>query len=400
MTLVVQIVLAVVVLVALVTTFLSAKNWHWSQVLLVLSIFLSAVGYMFLSAETVRINRNLRINLAKNQQNLESVEKQNYELVNGTEQESGILELDHRLRLVSRKRGRVWRGVMPAGEVDNQGRVQVEIGQPSPHGLEKDAIVFAFETGEPNAADPSAGPQYLGEFHVIESGANGASLEPVPLIEQRTGQRLAASRGPWSLYETMPIDSHELFAERSEEELRSMLPAESVEEYLRHGSDATEDDDQWHRAGFNDKGERVGPGPEHADQVAVPRYDRLLRDYAFLFTEIDQQSVVMAANKAALQSDIEKLENALASAKELSKFRQQQKELLGADLAGMEKDLAASQSHRDLVRQQLQETKDSVDRLLADNSAKATELIQLQLQRQRQIDAAAPAPSEPDLLEP
>ena len=141
MTLVVQIVLAVVVLVALVTTFLSAKNWHWTQVLLVLSVFLSAVGYMFLSAETVRINRNLRINLAKNQQNLETVETQNYELVNGTK--SGILELDHRLRLVSRKRGRVWRGVMPAGEVDNQGSVQVEIGQPSPWlGKRRDCLRF------------------------------------------------------------------------------------------------------------------------------------------------------------------------------------------------------------------------------------------------------------------
>ena len=39
MALVIQIVLAVVVLLALVATWLSTKNWHWGQVVLGLGLF-------------------------------------------------------------------------------------------------------------------------------------------------------------------------------------------------------------------------------------------------------------------------------------------------------------------------------------------------------------------------
>ena len=51
----VQIALAVVVLVTIVVAFFAARTWHWGQVLVVLGIVLSTVGFFLLAAETLRM---------------------------------------------------------------------------------------------------------------------------------------------------------------------------------------------------------------------------------------------------------------------------------------------------------------------------------------------------------
>jgi len=305
---------------------------------------------------------------------------QNEQLLNGSGEKVGLLDLEHRLKMISRERGRVWRGVQPAGEVDDQGVVQVEIAQPTPHGLEKDAIVYvfeaggAFEAGEVNPTDSSAGRQYLGEFRVTEAG-----------------ERLASSQGPWSLYETMPADRHKLYAGLEEEQLRQLLPADSLDEYLRHGTPATADDDEWHKIGLNENDERVGP--ENLDQAVKFLYDRPLRDYAYLFSELAQQRVVLQASRQAVAQDLVKLAEALQSAEQLGTFREQQRTALASDLTGMQGDRLAIETHRDLVQHQLTHAKQLIERLLARNSELADRLTQRQMGLLESINRAAPAPS-------
>ena len=202
----------------------------------------------------------------------------------------------------------------PPDKVDPQGRVSVDITKQLPHGLEEDAIVYAFEAGSATATESAEGKQYLGEFRVTVVQAAGVTLEPVLLIDNRAGERLAASEGPWSLYETMPIDRHRLFAGYSEEALRAMLPAESVEEYLRHGTEATRDDDQWHVTGLDEDGKRVGP--DNIDQAVKRLYDRSLRDYAYIFNELAGNKVVTLARQEAVTKDNDRLVKALAGAEE------------------------------------------------------------------------------------
>lgn len=393
MTLVLQIVLAVALLMALVTVILSAKTWHWSQVVLVLFILIFGTTALFLGAEVYRINRNWRAGIPRLEKQLADAEQLKERLIKGADDEPGIRELEHRLQLVMRERGRVWRGVTRAGEVEDSGRVSVDVPNPKPHGLSEDTIVFAFETG-----DPGEEKQYLGEFRVVETSDDGVVLDPILVIDQRTGERLAASDGPWSLYETMPVDRHTLYAGLTEEQLREMLPEESVEEYVRQGSEATPDDDEWHVIGLDDNGERVGP--DEMDQAVKRLYDRPLRDYAYLFEEFGRERAVLLAAQEASIEDNAKLEAALTSAKALSEFREAEKTALASDLNGMEVDLAAVEKHRDVVLRQLSNAQKLITELLANNSARARQLTERQMLWMSQIDASAPAPEGLDTLSP
>jgi len=390
LTLVLQIVVGLALLAGLIAPFIGNKYWHWSQLVLVLSIVLAAMGFIVLAAETVRVHHVLRAKLPALEKSLQTLLIQNEQLLNGSGEKVGLLDLEHQLKTISRERGRVWRGVQPTGEVDDQGVVQVEISQPQPHGLEKDAIVYAFEAGEVNPTDLAAGRQYLGEFRVTEAAEGEATLEPVLLIDPRTGERLAASQGPWSLYETMPADRHKLYAGLEEEQLHGLLPADSIDEYLRHGTPATADDDEWHKIGLNENDERVGP--ENLDQAVKFLYDRPLRDYAYLFSELAQRRVVLQASRQAVTQDLAKLTEALESAEQLGVFREQQKTALSGDLTGMQGDRQAIETHRDRVQQQLAHAKQLLEQLLTRNAELADRLTQRQLGLLEYINSTAPAP--------
>ncbi len=387
MTLIVQIVLGLAVLVGLVTIYLSSKNWHWTQLVLVLSLFFTSIAFLFLAAETVRIHQNVRGNLPKLEKQLVGLEKQNAELINGANDQPGIRKLNHRLKIVTRERGRVWRGALPVGQVDQQGRVSIDIPKPSPHGLEQDAIVYVFEMASSGDAKDK---QYLGEFRVVEVQEASATLEPVLLIDNYSGSRLAESEGPWSLYGTMPSDSHRVFAGIPEEALRQMLPAESVEEYLRHGTKATPDDDRWHVIGFDEEGNRVVP--DDIDSAVTQIYDRSLRDYAFLFNELAGEKVVTLAKHQAVTEDNAKQVTALASAEETAKFRQQQIDDLKVDLAGMKQDREAIESHRNAVVGLLDHFQERLKSYRQANSGLAQQRTQSQLGMTSYIDRVAPAP--------
>jgi len=398
LTLVFQIVLGLAVLAGLIAPFIANKYWHWSQLVLVLSVVLAATGFFVLAAETVRVHHVLRAKLPKLEKNLATLLAQNEKLLNGSADTAGLLDLQHQWKMLSRERGRVWRDVQPSGEVSDQGIVQIEIAQPQPHGLEQNSIIYAFESGEVNPTDPATGRQYLGEFRVVETTETGATLEPVLLIDQRTGQRLVDSKGPWNLYETMPADQHKLYANLTEEQLRQLLPADSVEDFVRHGSPATPDDDEWHKIGLNEDGERVGP--ENLDLAVKFLYDRPLRDYAYLFSELAQQRVVLQASQQAVTQDMAKLVVALESAKQLGAFHKQELTDFASDLAGMKADRLAIETHRDLVLQQLATVKQQIEQLLARNVEFADQLTQRQLGLLETINSTAPAPGSVSILTP
>jgi hypothetical protein len=354
-------------------------------------IMFSGVAWLVLAAETIRINRNMRANLASIESRALQLENDNKNLLNGSGDTMGIVELTHRLQLLTRDRGRAWRQVAPAGALDQQGRRAVTITSPVPHGLLTDTIVYAFEAGKPNPADPASGQQYLGEFRVVESTDTGVVLESVQLLDERTGERLARSQGPWNLYETMPGDRYSTFAGIEEAELRQRLPESVVEEYIRHGQAATADDDPHNVIGFDADDKRLPPG----DLAGAVRkeYRRPLRDYAYLFSELAKEKVVLMARIDAVREDNAKLEGALASAEKLSAFREDEKKLMASDLAGMKQDRAAIDKHLAAIKGMLENALKLVDDLLAENSKLAGELAAREAALVKMIDAVAPAPT-------
>lgn len=397
---IVQIGLPILLLAALVVAYLSAKTWGWGHVSLVLALFFASLGFLVLGAETLRIHAVLRKQVQDREARLAQVEAQNEALVTGSddpqiinqlaaaeltvpedaEEIPGINELRHQLHLVTRIRGRVWRDVAPVGPPDAQTlAVKVRVAAPDPHGIAKDTIVYAFLAGPaPSAQQPQAA-SYIGEFHIADAAGQELTLVPVMNWSANDAEvtRLAAAvRVSWELYETMPVDQHEIFAGMTEEQLRQILPPQSVEEYIRQGAEAKPDDDQWHRVGYDADGNRLGP--ENWDKAVTFRYERQLRDYGFLFHELAQRRTGLLAEIAAVTQDTQRLNTALASAKQLEQYRLDEKRKLEHDAAGLKRDLAAIRRLQGQVEQQLKNARQALTTFLADNNRLVGELARMQ----------------------
>ncbi len=401
---IIWIVILLLFVASIVAAYFGARYWHWAHVTLVVLIFLSAVGFFVLASETLRINAVLRkqvnaldTQLAQVKANTEALDRgtKNSQVINQLlglevhipeEAESipSLNDLDHRLHLATRLRGRVWRKVAPAGFDPQTGTVTVTIESPQPSGIEADKILFLFEDGPPAHPDPTQGPQYLGEFRVKEAAAQQATLVTVNELDDYEKQRLAKSPGNWALYETMPIDQLEIFAGLNEEQLRKLLPEASVEEYIRQGTPVGPDDDEWHTAGFDEEGNPVGP--ENIDKAAKKLYQRRVRDYAIDFAELNRRRVVLLASIAAVMQDNERLKAALASAEKLEAFRVEEQRKLKIDLAGVTKERQIIEQHLATVQQQLANARKLLGQAIAENRRLADDLA-----RRGERSSAAPA---------
>ena len=126
MALILQIVLGIVVLVGLITIAMSAKSWHWAQMVLLLGIFFFSIGTLILGLEVVRIHQGAMTNYAQAKERKEQVEKSLDALQYGTRdnalisqvfsgevpfdtgEEGGMPSLaawNHRLQVLARDRG-------------------------------------------------------------------------------------------------------------------------------------------------------------------------------------------------------------------------------------------------------------------------------------------------------
>jgi hypothetical protein len=416
------ILIAVIVVVGLITIIMSIKNWHWAQMVLLLSIFFVAILNMVLGMEVYRIHRNFGRPIPGLEKKIAEVEEQIDAIQMGTrdqalankifasqpnglpfdwEAEGGMPSIDvwrQRLQDQARERGRVWNGVKPARVDVKAGQVTVGIPAPKPHGLQKDTIVYAFEQLPPGAVlPPGQKGQYLGEFRVTDTPEGGAVLQSVQGLDQRTATRLdtsARSGRLWKLYEKMPLDSHELFAGLTPEQLKQMLPPSSVNEYLRQGTPATPNDDDNHRAGFDEKGLRVGP--EDKAKAVKWLFDRPLRDYAYLFTEFAREKAQMLAQIAGLKEDIARLEVAKQNAEKLQAHRKQEITALTGDLKMMQRDRTTIEQLLGTVKGQLANATRERGELLQKTAASAQKLMTTQLAQLRAInEATAPAAALP-----
>lgn len=461
MALILQIVVLLVVLVGLITIIMSIKNWHWAQMLLLLSIFFMSIATLFLGMETFRLNRNIRKSIITKQKQLADLQADVYALRRGTigsdpavmrvfnsetfageipydaEAEGRMPSLDvwvTRLQDLARARGKVWRNATPTGIDQKTGQVAVTIAPaqvapavdpdvaeasgeapaaaapaaPQGHGLPVGAIIYAFENGAPNPAAPDQGAQYIGEFKVAQANETAVLLEPVQALNPFTGGRIVKSiqtKKTWSLYELMPADNHALFAGLDEAALKALLPASTVNEYIRQGTPAQPDDDEYHRAAFDaaaPEGNQIGPDDVKADpsKVVEWRYDRPLRDYSYLFPEKMRERSVMEADIAELKQQIADLTAAQASAKQLEALRTKEKGEVSEDLEHMERDLAFIKNLLAKINSQIANGQAQIDNLLKQNADGARTLIAEQLTELQQIDERSPAPVRNSILTP
>jgi hypothetical protein len=384
------------ILASLVIAYFSARTWHWGHVIVVVGIVLSTFGFMLLAAETLRINKVYRTAINDKTKKLDALTAANNALEKGTnnsgviaalqsEQEPAVIipenaesipsldELDHEILLATRRRGRVWRNVAPASK--DPASIKVNIPAPTPAGLSNNTVVYLFEEGPaqlPTAEGRPQGKQYLGEFRVTDTAGQQATLSPVQPLDQFEQQRLAASSGPWVIYETMPVDRHAVFAGLPEEELKKRLPASSVQEYIRHGKEATADDPDVRKMGLDENGKPV-PYEEMANAPKVI-YWRQLRNYAAEFDELSRRRVEMEVAIAAVKHDLATFAKTLATAKEIQASKEREVKLLQSDLTGIKNERQAIEKHLALVQQQLARAQRLLQETLLDNARLARQL--------------------------
>jgi hypothetical protein len=298
----------------------------------------------------------------------------------GNEKIDSIADLDHELLIATRLRGRIWRNVKPAGAPNAQtGAINVAIPAPTPAGIKKETVVFLFEDGPPQPPTANGvprGPQYLGEFTVLSAGPQQAALQPVLPLDEFERRRLAASRGPWIVYETMPLDRHEIFAGKTDQQLQQLLPKKTVNEYIRDRKPATADDDPLRVVGSDENGKPLPPGDS---KITKKLYRRRLRDYAAEFDEMARRRIAVLTDIDAINKDIVRLTQALEAAKKLQAFREDERTKLTSDLAGVTKEHAAIEKHLAELNKLLARARQLTDELIIRNDQLTAELAARQL---------------------
>jgi hypothetical protein len=390
-------------------------------VIVVELLFLATLGFFLLSAEVVRINAVLGKQIKDSQRDLDKYEAQNVALRDGSNVSStigqltsleppvktsknaegedvlkSIADLDHELLIWTRERGRIWPVARPIGVTNAQtGAVAI----PTPAGIKPQTVVYLFEDSPPQAEAANAAArraQYLGQFTVAQVGPQQTTLTPALPLDDFERKRLAASRGPWIIYESMPIDRHEIFAGKSDKELQQKLPKKSVSEYIRDGKPATADDDPVRVVGFDENNKPLPPGD--LSKATKKLYQRRLRDYAAEFDELVRRRIVMLTDIDALNKDIARLTEAKASAEKLQAFRESERTKLTSDLAGVNKEKAAIEKHLAEVNKLLTRARTLTAELMKRNDQLAAELAARQSQPKPASGATVPTKGNASLV--
>ena len=175
----------------------------WNKVLIGF-IFIAATVFVYMAARTLKTHQYWRELAQAHQDKIDALEAENLSLVSG-DAEDGKVGID-RLRLELHKllidRGRVWYNCSPENVEPQTGKVAVKTDLPDPHKIADNTILYVFDE-----TDLQDGGQYLGEFKVTDVAERQLAMEPAMKLTDNELKRLADSRGPWTLYEIMPIDA-------------------------------------------------------------------------------------------------------------------------------------------------------------------------------------------------
>ena len=330
-------------------------------------IAVAALAFFYLAAWTLRTHENWRSVAQRNEGQIEQFTQQNADLISGGNQpEQGIRAMRTRLHALVVGRGRVWYGAIPGRADAATGSVSVTIENPSPHGIGVNEVLYVFESA---AIGADAAGRYLGQFRTSNADDTGVTLDPALGMSSTELERLAASRGPWTLYEIMPTDGHDVFAGVEEAQLRELLPDAALEPYLRDGQPSAADDPP----------ERVFNG----------KFERKLRDYAQLFRGYHLGRTELADRIAEINRDKQAMDQAVADANRQIEFRRQEISALTDQNALAGRELAAVEKHRSDVSQRLRQSRMAIDAAMAENRRLVKRLTALEQRLLRSAGATS-----------
>jgi hypothetical protein len=342
MALVLEILLGLMVLASFFVAYMSAKTWQVYQVVLVVFVFLGTVVFFNMAALTLATHRAWRTAVKQRETELANVTRQIQDIQGdgpvdpNAPAPKGIRQLTQELQKLAADRGGVFYDVAVAGVKD--GVADLTLKSPE-HGLVPGTVLFAFDQ-----AKAEEGGRYQGEFKVATVGEAEKSatvqLAPnLPLTNAQT-QRLAASKGPWTLYTTMPIDDVAVFASLDEKTRTALVPPASLNEYAAA--------------------------------------DRKLRDYELLFHENYVQRSLLSDSISKVTTNIDRTTADVKEATEEIAYREREKTSLQADLEKFQYERTAITTYQKSLEQLFAQVRDSLKSTFAKNKQSAAELTAAQ----------------------
>jgi uncharacterized membrane-anchored protein YhcB (DUF1043 family) len=356
----------------------------WNKAL-VGCIIATSLGLFYTAMRTLKTHQNWRAQARTLEKSIKDLDARNVET------QAKLADTQLSLKKLVNDRGRVWRNCGPDQADAQSGKVPVTIDQAEPHGIDNKLVLYVFEE-----ADVDKGGQYVGEFTVDAVADKQVTLKPSRDLTPREFQRLGQStqgKKPWVLYEKMPFDNHDALADLSEAEKKAVLPAETLNQYVKDGQQATwEQIDEWKVQGtlVDDKGKPM-VDEDGKKKAGKGTYVRQLRDYKTLFDWYGGDRTRLADLLASTERDTKLMEDAVADAQRDVEFQKKEIGVLKEELTAHQAELAAIRAHFQAVRQKVAKIAADLNQLMQSNRTKAAELARLQSQATRLIDERAGA---------
>ncbi len=364
----------------------------WNKILLGL-IFVSSLAFMYMAARTLQTHKTWREAVQDRERRRNELDDSIADALEAVSEqhviaEMGIAQLQDEMFAVLISRGRVWSNCEPDQINAQTGAVRVktdfpdEDNLPGRHGIHESTVLHVFEDEDVEAPLNEAGGRYLGQFRVTEVADNLVGMEPALRMGKRELERLASSRGPWSLYEVLPYDSHRLLRRMDKDYLRQVLPDTVVDEYVFDGEPMTRAKaDELGLDGriVDEDGEDVAEGEEGT-------YVRDLRDYGTLFANFHRERALWQDQRVAAERDRDYAQAAVAEANRQVGFRRKEVAGLQSDVDRLTRERDAIIAHEKALGSKLAEVGRSSAELAANNRSLASQIVQVQMEAQRRID--------------
>ncbi|HZZ30167.1 MAG TPA: hypothetical protein VFE46_19370 [Pirellulales bacterium] len=391
---IVPILCGVLLIGGIVALVLSAATWRWYHITLGAFIMLLSLVWFYLAARTLQIQTVWRNEIAKYETALTQEAKSHDQLIQGgpgagEKEHLSFAQTQTNLEKMLQGRGRIWGGGNESKETNDahwavvarkaiapDGKITAVVNSPTPSGIEKNMVLYVFD----DLPADSAG-QFLGQFEVTAVNAQEIQLTPALKLRPSELQRLALRRtDPLILYEVMPTDSHEAFADwiKSHPQDWSKIVSQlglPGEQYAKDGQPpdantppelvwrrvkALKDFDVTAGSGANKQTQHVTADavleldPQSAQQqiaagnvAPLPEnnavYVRPLRDYVRLYRDLNLEIEGLLRTTAEVDSENAAVQDAQQKASKDIEYRT-------AEIAALQRDLVRFQAEAEMIK--------------------------------------------------
>ena len=290
----------------------------------------------------------------------------------------GVRQLQIDLGRVLANRGRIWTKCEKQKTIAAPSGI-LKVTLSTEDTFAKNMLFYAFEEGD----DQSPG-KYLGEFAVDAVSDKQVVLASTTQMAKSTDPKVKSladnvleSKGPWVLYEMMPTDQHEAFADLSDDQRKwvadafTSLPAEQRKQAA----------DEY----FND-GQSIDATGKLSSNPNDKKFERPLRDYLAIFRACEIHRTLFAQRWESAVRDLSYLQAANDEATKLEALAEKQKTEVAKDLQRSKVERGAVASLCTVRQKQVATFQGLVQAAIAQNAASARTIATLQKQAADLID--------------